>query len=290
MSIPRNHHYVSQVLIRKFLDKDNNLYTYSKESGSIEEKKWSRFDFAEKDLNSTVDEFGQVEHSSVEEILNQHVETGFNNHYNKVMDAIFSNDFSELIESIKYLIRMGIIGDMRTPYRQAERQNIVLDSYRMISKRATKEIQDSLEEFESRTSDIKNKMPIDYKAIIDKTLDLMGETIYSVFEAPQSDFFFLPDCSSIVVRSQLEDDTIIDGIVFHNPTRPISTVILPINSKVVLVAQSKKICPQESHGIYKLSSNDVDEYNIMFLEKAHDKVICENKEYLNQFVSKYKCC
>ncbi len=287
MSTPRNHHYVSQVLIRKFLDSDNNLYTYSKVNSCFEEKILTRFDFAEKDLNSTINKFGEVDHSSVEETLNKHIETDFNKHYDKIITAITSENYSDINTSMEYLMRMGIVGDMRTPQHQIETHNSIMGTFRMIYEHVPDELKAQIEHFENHTAGIKNKLPIDYKEISDKVLELMGEKIYSIFNVPQTDFFFLPDCSSVVIRSQLEEDTILNGEVLLNPSRPIGTIIFPVNSKLVIVAQAAKICPQETHGIYELSSETVESYNKMFLNAARDKVICRDKDYLKQFIDRH---
>lgn len=287
MSIPRNHHYVSQVLIRKFVDNDNNLYTYCKENSCFEEKELTRFDFAETDLNSIIDENGEIDHSSVEDTLNRHIETGFNNHYNKLIKSLESKNYTDLHESMEYLMRMGIIGDMRTPQHQIEMEHNIMEFYRMIYELAADELKSKIEHFVNSHSVVKNKFPIDYKEITDKVNELMGDKIYSIFRAPETDFFFLPDCSSIVIRSQLEDDTILNGKVLLNTARPIGTIIFPIDSNLIIVAQSTKICKQESHGIYELSSELVNQYNLMFLKSSRDKVICKNKEYLKTFIDKH---
>ncbi|MBK7669060.1 MAG: DUF4238 domain-containing protein [Sphingobacteriaceae bacterium] len=287
MSTPRNHHYVSQVLIKKFVDSENNLYTYSKTSSSFEEKILDRFDFAEKDLNSTITASGEIDHKSVEDNLNKHIENDFNKHYDKILASIASENYSELNTSMEYLMRMGVIGDMRTPQHQIEMQNSILGSFRMLYEYASDELKAKIDHFENRTAGIKNKLPLNYKEISDKTLELMGEKIYSIFNAPQTDFFFLPDCSSVVIRSQLEEDNILDGEVLKNENRPIGTIIFPINSKLIIIAQSAKICPQTSHGIYDLSTETVVKYNKMFLETARDKVICKDKAYLKQFIGRH---
>lgn len=286
MSEPRNHHYVSQVLIRKFLDSENKLYYYDKRYGSFGETKSTRFLFSEKDLNSTINENGEVDHSSVEETLNRHFENDFNNHYDNVISAISTKNYNELTQSLAYLMRMGIVGEMRTPQQRTESQNIILGTFEMITKYATDELKEKIERSMQRTSNVKNKIPINYKEISKKVTELMGEIIYSIFEAPQ-DFYLLPDCTSVVFRDQLEDDSILNGEVLLNLNRPIATVIFPINSKVIIVAQSAKICPQKSHGIYTLSSDTVYNYNKMFFEKSNERVVCQNKEYLKNFIEKY---
>lgn len=287
MTTPRNHHIISQVLIGNFVDENKNLFYYSKADKTIVDKKLHRFDFAEKDLNSILTKSGEIDHFSVEHTLDRHFETEFPKHYKKLRQAIETNDYSKVTPSIKYFLRMGIIGDMRTPEHQLETQEAIFGSFRKISQYATDDLKNSFLAHEQSLSGVKNKIPNDFKTIADNVSRLIGEKIYSIFLAPSDSYFFLPDCASVVFRAQLEDDTVIDGQVYYNPARPIATVIFPIDSKTILVVQSAKICPQPTNGIYKLSNDLVEKYNKMFLDQARDKVICRDKNYLNHFIGRH---
>ena len=101
------------------------------------------------------------------------------------------------------------------------------------------------------------------------------------------EYFFLPDNSAVTIRSKLEPDIEFNGEILESESRPIATVIFPINSKTIIVSQSAKICPQKSHGIYNLRSDAVNKYNKMFLDNARDKVVCTKNEYLHTFISNY---
>jgi hypothetical protein len=285
MSVPKNHHYLSQVLLKKFLDSEGRLNYYSKSEKRIINKEYSRFDFAESFLNSIITNEGEIDHKTVEDNLNHHFESGFNKHYESLFRALKQNDHSLITSSISYLIRMGIIGDMRTPQNQIETHEVIFGALRQISLLGDKDLQHEFEDFLLSVSHVKNKLPVDYKNLTEGIEELMGECIYSLFIANQNDFFFLPDNTSVVIRSKLEPDIVFNGEILESMSMPIATIIYPIDSHNVIVAQSTKICPQENHGIYNLSSKVVSTYNRMFLDSSRDKVICESPDYLKEFIS-----
>jgi hypothetical protein len=285
MSIPKNHHYLSQVLLKKFLDSEGRLNYYSKSEKALINKKYSRFDFAETYLNSIITEEGEIDHKIVEDNLNQNFEIGFNKNYDSLFQALEQNDSSQLITSVKYLIKMGIIGDIRTPEHHIETQEAIFGGLSQIGSIGEHVFQKELKDFLSNVSRVKNKLPVDYKELTEGIEEIMGECIYSLFIANQNDFFFLPDNTSVVIRSKLEPDIVLNGEILESMSRPIATVIFPINSHTVIVAQSAKICPQENHGIYNVKSEVVANYNMMFLDSSRDKVVCENPAYLQEFIS-----
>lgn len=288
MSVPRNHHFVSQVLIKKFLGKNNMLYTYNKTSKNIDEKPYSRFDFAERDLNSILNDDGEIDHKSVEDNLNKHFESGFNKHYDLLLDALKNDNYENFLTSVKYLTRMGIIGDMRTLEHQLEINKALFDVLDPIMKNATDELRNGYFNFIQKTSVVIKKSTTDYDELCNGVIELMGEIIYSVFLAPKDHYFFLPDNSSIVFRSKLEPDTkLADGTILINPSMPISTVIFPINSQILIVAQSSKICTQNINGVFHLSNESTNDYNKLFIDRSREKIICSNKDYLSDFINKH---
>lgn len=285
MSTPKNHHFLSQVILKKFLDSEGRLNYYSKTEDSITNKEYSRFDFADSYLNSIIDDNGVIDHKSVEDNLNHNFERDFNRYYDSFFSALKDDNHELLNESIKFMIRLGIIGDMRTPEHQIEKQKSIFGGFEQIRGLADSKLQQELQEFYDRVSPVKNKLPVDYNEIAEGVQELMGDCIYSVFIADVNEYFFLPDNSAVTIRSKLEDDILINGEILESPSRPIATVIFPINSKTIIVSQSAKICPQKSHGIYTLQNESVYKYNKMFLKSARDKVICGKNEYLRTFIS-----
>lgn len=79
MSTPRNHHYVSQVLSKKFLSVEGRIYKYSKTKDQIVSLNSTRRLFSQVDLNTTFDKEGNLDHHSVEDKLNVAFEKDFRN-------------------------------------------------------------------------------------------------------------------------------------------------------------------------------------------------------------------
>lgn len=186
------------------------------------------------------------------------------------------------------MIRMGIIGDMRTPEHQIETQFSIFSAFNQISRLADSKFQQEIGEFYNRISFVKNKLPVDYNEVAVKVQELMSDCMYSVFIAEDNEYFFLPDNSAVTIRSKFDSDIEFNGEILESLSRPISTVIFPINSNTIIVSQSAKFCPQKSHGIYKLRGEAVYNYNKVILDSARDKVICANNEYLQTFISKLR--
>ncbi|WP_430408926.1 DUF4238 domain-containing protein [Kordia sp.] len=289
MSIPRNHHYVSQVLIKKFLTVNKYYSYYSKLEKKVLTKRLERKDFAEKDLNSITDDKNEIDHKTIEDNLNSNFERDFNKYYHSLFKSIETNNLVLFEQSIKYLIRLGIIGDMRTREHQLETQNAILgglsDMYDLFSDELKQEFSNIID----TQKPVKNKLPIDFNKLTDEILYNMGEINYYVFKAHKNHFFFLPDNTSIINRSKsYEDIKTDDGLTLTSPAAHITMVIYPINSKTIIATMSQKINNQYKSGTFNLSEEMTESYNYSFINNSRDKVICENEKYLNMFINKYR--
>ena len=74
-------------------------------------------------------------------------------------------------------------------------------------------------------------------------LELMGDATYSIMLAAGGHYFFLPDCTSATKRFKMKDG-VIAGEIFINPGMAVGLVIMPINSKVLLVATKADLFPE----------------------------------------------
>ena len=190
MSVPRNHHFVSQVLIKKFLNEKKTLYTYSKKDNCINEKTYGRFDFAEKDLNSFLDDNEELDHKTIEDNLNKHFENDFNKHYNLLLSDLKNNDFKNTQDSLEFIIRMGIIGDMRTPNHKLETKHFFFSSMQKVIDTFSIDENNGFNAYVKKNSITKTITAIDYNENCNKIIDLMGEIIYSVCYAPKDNYFY----------------------------------------------------------------------------------------------------
>ena len=128
-----------------------------------------------------MDDNGFIDHKSVEDHLNHNFEQGFNRYYESFFSALKKEDYEILTDSIKFMIRMGIIGDMRTLEHQIETQFSIFSAFNQISRLADLKLQQEIGEFYNRTSFVKNKLPVDYNGVAVKVQELMSDCMYSVF-------------------------------------------------------------------------------------------------------------
>jgi hypothetical protein len=110
----------------------------------------------------------------------------------------------------------------------------------------------------------------------------MDDTTYSIMIAPDEHYFLLPDCTAATKRFKVEDD-VIDGVTFINPAMVIGMVLMPINSKILVLAVKTEFCPEQGHGIYALNSETMLGYNRILFDNAIKEVACQNREYLERF-------
>lgn len=297
MSEPRNHHYVSQVLSKKFLSSEGKIYKFNKNNGAqrFQIKATTKKLFSERDLNSQKDNAGKIDHSSVESTLSQNFENDFNIHYEIVINAINSKiglgtaipNSEEVIESLNYLFGMALIGQERHPKKIEANNNAIWGTFLEIAEHATDELKGQIYSSYNRRSDLTNKAPVDYKELKDGIRELMGEVTYSINLAPDNEFFMLPDTTAVVIRIKLPDD-IIDGEIYVNPSEPIASALMPINSKTLISITSNRVIPKElqiyGHGIYHLKRELVNSFNKTILDYSYGEIACENEKYLKLFV------
>lgn len=285
MSIPRNHHYVSQVLIKKFLNPDKKICIYSKKENSIETKILERKDFAERDLNSIISEENTVDHKSIEDNLNENFERDFNKHYESLFQSIENDNLDLFTKSIKFLIKLGIIGDMRTREHQLESQQAILGGIGSLYEIFTDELKAEYSSFINQISSVKNKLPINYSELADGILDTIGDACYCVFKASENHHFLLPDNTSITHRSKIDPNIETeDGKTLVSLSKPITMIIYPINNKTIIVVKSKKMEGENLSGVFQLSEKTTIDYNLSFIRNSRDKVICGNENYLKDFI------
>lgn len=290
MSIPRNHHYVSQVLIKKFLNIDKRVSVFSKTENNIETKILQRQDFAERDLNSIISDENTVDHKSIEDNLNENFERDFNKHYDSLFQSIENDNLDLFTKSIKFLIKLGIIGDMRTREHQVEAQQAILGGIGSLYEMFSDDLKAEYSSFINQNSTVKNKLPVDYSKLANEILDIIGEdACYCVFKASENHHFLLPDNTSITHRSKIDPDIETeDGKTLISLAMPITMVIYPINNKTIIVVKSKKMEGEDLSGVFQLSEKTTIDYNLLFIKNSRDKVICGDENYLKDFIDEHR--
>jgi hypothetical protein len=297
MSVPKNHHYVSQALSRNFLSEGGRLYKYDKSERRIKTVNSTKRLFSKDYLNSIINEDGEIDHISVETQLNRNFESEFPNHCELIFNALNKEceignviPNSENIQtSMEYLLGMALIGPFRHPQHIHETEEIIFGTLMELADNAVAELQSSIYSELNRLAGVMNKVPVDFNDLRNGMLELMGDIKFGVMRAPEPHYFILPDCSAGTKRFQMPSDYI-DGKEYINPSMPIGFALMPINSKVVITAVSRRILPDEfreqTSGFYTINEKTVFGYNNILYDSAYREVVCENKEYLESFIKK----
>jgi hypothetical protein len=293
MSTPKNHHYVSRVLSNNFLSEDNRIYRYSKVNKRISALNSTKGLFSKQQLNSVVDEHGNVDHRTVEQEISLHFEKDFPKHYKVVMDMLAMNheigtpipNSEEVINASMSMIEMGMIGRIRHPLDMFRSENSIFGAIMGLANGLDDKLRESMLSHYVNKGTIPHGLHLDYPELSKGMVELMGEATYSIMLAAKDHYFFLPDCTSATKRFKMKDD-IIDGKVFINPAMVVGLVIMPINSKVLLAATKTELVPGRGHGTYILSEDLTIDYNRIFFENSIFELACENREYLQKHIQK----
>jgi hypothetical protein len=244
------------------------------------------------DLNTTLDENGTIDYTSVEYTLNKFFETDFPRYYQIIEEAVLAGhkigkvipNSKEITTAIERIIALGNIGRLRHPDYMAQAEMAIFGTLLEVMGNSVDLLQSGLGSYIKDRANLVNKLPVDYKELSDSIRNMMGDITYAIFTAPEGEYFLLPDCTSATQRFQLEEDSIIDGVTFINPARPVGLVIMPINSKIILTAIAAKLLPGNSHGIYPICHELIHSYNKTLYENAYNGIACENRKYLEEFL------
>jgi len=283
------------------MSNEGKLFTFNKlhEYEKFSFKESTRSLFSQKDLNSKRDNYGNIEHSSVELKLNKHFETDFNEHYeliHHVVNAGETFDYElptskETLNSVKYIIAMGLIGHARHPVSIKNRTDAIFGTLEAIAPFASDELKNQIYSLlKIDGGGISYSRPLDFKKLFTGITDSMGEVIYSILLAPENEYFLLPDCTSAQMRRGFEPDAI-NGKTYINPAKPIASVLLPINSKILLSVTAERLIPEALKDnqlvIYSIEKELVRSFNRTLFNQAHSEVACENRNYLKQVVKSF---
>jgi Protein of unknown function (DUF4238) len=278
MTNSRNHHYVSQVIIKKFVSQNTGKYfLYDKINKRYSYKQSPKSIFYLKDLNTLINQNGQIDYNSVEEELSKKFENQYNSKHEKVVKAIESRNMSEISENLELLLMGALISNFKTPAGKASNDlmlnNLLLDLG--LNKKKNTFIHFS------RLSEYQNS----YFKLAKDMLELMGDIVISIYTAPADCYYFLSDTHSANLRIE-EVDTIVEkDIEYVQRLNPVSLAMFPINSRYLIVCQSKRSSPIQESKIYSADAEMVKGFNRVLYNLATSTILCENKDYLSTFIN-----
>lgn len=284
MSIPVNHHYVSQCQQEKFFNTLTGLiYVYDKELDNPYSKKSAKHLFSEDHAN-TREKNGIVDQTTLEWELKILIEDEYSKHVRQVEKFVTSQEEKDkTYESLCWLTMLGILGEIRHPYYKKEIDDIVFKMESDIISRyynfTEEQILKALKE--------KQKTPysnlLSYMDFALKRLEKLEPLDFFIVSIECNDHFILPDTSCFQLRGQLR----------HYPNPYIQEVIqvgVPLTDKLYILATPQSL-DSGMHGIkYERNDNSELVYEInkdlyLFSRKA---IACSNEQYLKSFIDKVK--
>ncbi|WP_025726583.1 DUF4238 domain-containing protein [Bacteroides sp. 14(A)] len=283
MSIPRNHHYVSQIHIKQFFNKEENLiYLYDKMKCNFFSKNTTKSLFSEKDSNTRFINH-KKDYCTLEEDLNSHFESKFPENFKIIEDFISNEILTESVNNaLLFFAKYGIIGDMRTPQYKQNVDDNILEAFQPIIHQCTPQLKQKLQEMFAFKQEAKYSNVIEYSNIAEQIIEKIGNLVFAIIIPNNpNDYFLLPDCSSFTSREKI-------NIYFNPDIKEIAYIAIPLSSKIFIHFYSEKLFDNSiPHSIIKKAkSEEVLELNLKTLNFSYTTVGCESELYLRSFIEK----
>ncbi len=289
MSIPKNHHHVSQCHIRYFKNNETGkYYLYNKELDIFEKPKPSEESIFSEDYGNTRFKEGELDHKGLEDELNIKFETDFVQHADKVIEAVSNSTYEidSLKASLQYLLRYAVISEMRHPSFKKGADDRVNDlmskTLNHIFYLETGEKSDfKISDFEKSKTKYSNLL--DYNDIAEERLQSMGNLSIDVVVAGDNDEFILPDTGCYLKRARINN-------YINKNIQEIAVIGLPLTYKIFILATSVKL-EGVKEGVFvvkNIPSLLVEDANRELYINGIKKVLARNKNVLEFIVEKYK--
>lgn len=285
MSVPINHHYVSQCHQREFFnDVDKGIYVYDKERKNLYKKTTTRSLFSEGNLN-TRGGSGRLDYSSLETELKILFEDDFPTLIKRiksfVVDPQGSQDVYENV--LGWFVLMGIIGELRHPHFKKQMDSIMLQLGTDTLHMATGISREKISEYLRNKQETPYNNELSYVQTALGIMEGMEPMEYEFFVIETESHFLLPDTSCFQIRGQLQQ--------YPNPfIREIVEIGLPLTDKIFLFARSSKLGVGRN-GIQYVQNEGHEEMvkkiNMHVFNFAKKAVACKDKDYLNIFIDEY---
>ena len=284
MSIPKNHHYVSQCHQKEFLNqRTGRIYLYDKELNNFYNKKSTKRLFSKDHLNTKVIN-GKIDQSSLEQELKALFEDKFNNYILQIQNFLISQEkLQETYEAMCWLVMLGILGELRHPnFKESLDEKMINFQVDVFSKMYGFEKEKVKAYLVS-----KKKTPYDnsfsYISIALRILEKLEPIDFMIYCIKSNDHFLLPDTSCFQLRGQLKN--------YPNPfIREIIQIGIPVTDKLFILATPQSL-KTKFHGIYFIEEDNsivVDRINKDLYEFARKAVACKDEHYLESAVVRLK--
>lgn len=285
MSIPKNHHYISQTHISNFFNKQvAGIYLHDKERDKIFKSNGTRNIFSEKNLNTKRLPGGNVDYTSTEKELNENFEKDFNSHFQQIRKFMDSHKLSkELSLAFSYFARYGIIGEFRTPTYKKRLDDTIFNGMKDIMENAVDELKESFFKTFEFDDEVNYTNIGDFWELSQQILDTMGDLSF-ILQTPKEhgDYFILGDFVVATVRDKINE-------YFNPDVREIAYIGFPLSSKIYLNLYSNKWDRSPKASLIQVLGTSavygINRANYYYTKKY---LACEDESYLQDFVRKVR--
>ena len=282
MSIPLNHHYVSQCQIKKFFNTEGKIFLYDKSKRNFYWKNSSKNIFSEKFSNSIFNN-GEIDHETLEHDLKL-----FEDNYPSAVELIsegaksgkISNDCYQSLVSITLF---GISGKLRTPQRKMELDNLIEDLFGLFKEQASEEHRLEFEKTNEYKKHVSYSNLLKYSETALEIVELMGGLDFTIWYITSDDCFLLPDTSATTIRRKI-------NTYFNPDIKEIAEVGFPLTDKIFIHARSKKLGQGKSFIAYVKTKNHqaVTDINLNLFHSSYNIVATSSESYLRNFMTQMK--
>jgi hypothetical protein len=282
MSIPINHHYVSQCHQREFFnDGDKAIYVYDKELKNLYKKTTTKSLFSEDNLNTKGDGI-RLDYSSLESELKLLFEDDFFKLVSRiksfVLDPVDAQDVYENV--LGWFVLMGIMGELRHPTFKKQLDDIMMKMGKDTLHLSTGVDRDKIEEYLKSKKSTPYNNDLSYVRTALRIFDRMEPMEYEFFVILTDSHFLLPDTTCFQIRGQLH----------RYPNSFIKEIVelgIPLTDKIFLAARSSKLGVNRN-GIQYIQREEheelVENINRELFAFARKAVTCGDRGYLENFV------
>lgn len=296
MSVPRKHHYIPQVHIKKF-ESENGYFVYHKDLDKVVSKKSTNDIFVVKDLNTSLDEDGRVNHSILERQLELKWDSKFK-HYFEIIDSwikesIANNRYAEfnIDESLKFFFEYTLIGYHRAQKQDTSFNNSVLDPILGfeeiipdLNELDTSDLEMPAEDIDlglnfmkdfiymatGQVKDMKDKLKFPAPVASDLSM-FLPENLTCDFILTENQPFYLPDTTGVIIKSK-------EVFLHKNITlNKIAMLGVPISSNIFLRIKNQEFFHGEKTGVYAFSRSQVDKLNRDIISFSKRQTLVEEK-------------
>jgi hypothetical protein len=278
MSIPKNHHHVSEIHSEKFLGERRRIYVYDKMTGRISNLNGVSNLFSEKFANSKVSN-GHVDHFTRERELKVMVEDDFPEII-KAVEKICQNplvNHGDKLELLCQLTMYGLVGEMRNPEHKKNLDRTVDRLFSAFDGIGQNNMSEQFKSFYEKRLKTGYSNLASYIEVAAKMIRQMGDLDFSIYHIRSNDELILPDTSAFHIRAKIN----------HVLAEEIAVIGIPLTPKLFVLIESKKLPDTASRF---LSIDDDDSSVVMATNRelfafAYRYVACSSRNKLEKILN-----